>query len=399
MFERNAVVTSGIELNIPDGDFLVQYVADNVDHNIRTIDGKNIFHGMGIMATITPRSTHSQTYSVIWRRKNITSEEIANIGQINIHRYKPSRDCCRFIYEDMIYTAVYDFTSNVDFLWKSSWLLKPDQLGWSGLMQFCQKGEYPGKSNIVFLPMIDLNTSDLSCIFLTINFVSRHSRKYSVVPILTFYQLVWWKAMCIVNDEPPESDLKRTVLRLGSFHTQMNLLRSIGHIMKGSGLQEVLELIYANNAVGHILSGKAVQRAIRGHFLVNTALDALLLAKEYKIPLEAETRTDQLECQSVDENNANESTETLESRYEDIDMADNDINQNEQIETLKSTLESMISDESSDNELSQSDIIKCVKEKINSLKSSVSQSRTGALWIQYIEMIDILRSFIKAERK
>ena len=37
---------------------------------------------------------------------------------------------------------------------------------------------------------------------------------------------------------------------------------------------------------------------------------------EYKIPLEAETRTDQLECQSLDENNANESTETLVSRYE-----------------------------------------------------------------------------------
>ena len=86
--------------------------------------------------------------------------------------------------------------------------------------------------------------------------------------------------------------------------------------MKGSGLQEVLELIYAHNTVGHILSGKAVQGAICGHFLVNTALDALLLAKAHKIPLEAEKRTNQLECQSVDENNATESTETLKSWYE-----------------------------------------------------------------------------------
>ena len=196
--------------------------------------------------------------------------------------------------------------------------------------------------------------------------------------------------MCIVNDEPTESDLKRVVIRLGAFRTQMSFLGSIGHIMKGSGLQEFLELIYANNPVSHILIGKAVQRAIRGHFLVNTALNALLLAKEYKIPLEAETKTDQFECVSVDENNANESTETLESKYEDIDMADNNVNQNEEIETFGSTLESMISDESSDNELRQSDIIKCVKEKINSLKSSVSQSRTGALRIEYMEMIDIL---------
>ena len=266
-------------------------------------------------------------------------------------------------------------------------------------MQFCQKGEYPGKSDIVFLPIIDLNPNDLTCIYSTINFVPRHSRKYDVVPILTFDQPLWWKAMCIVNDEPPESDLKRVVLRLGAFHTQMRFLGSIGHLMKGSELQEVLELIYADNAVSHILHGKAVQRTIRGHFLVNTALDVLFFTKEYKIPLKAETRTDQLECQSVDENNANESTETLESRYGDIDMADNNVNQNEEIDTLRSTLESMISDESADNELSQSDIIECVKEKISSLKRSVSQSRTGALWIHYMEMIDILQSFIKAERK
>ena len=133
---------------------------------------------------------------------------------------------------------------------------------------------------------------------------------------MTFEQPLWWNSTCIVNDESPESDLKRVVLRLGAFHTQMRFLGSIGHIMKGSGVQEALELIYAHNAVSHILSGKAVQGEIHGHFLVNTPLNALLLAKEYKIPLEAEKRADQLECQSVDENNATESTETLESRYE-----------------------------------------------------------------------------------
>ena len=106
MFKRNAAVASGTELNILDGDCLVQYVADYVDHNIRSIDGKNTFHGMGIIATITPRNTDSQTYLDISRRKNITSEEIANIGQINIHQYKPPLDRCRFIYEDMIYTTV-----------------------------------------------------------------------------------------------------------------------------------------------------------------------------------------------------------------------------------------------------------------------------------------------------
>ena len=73
---------------------------------------------MGIIVTITPRNTHSQTYSVISRRKNITSEEIQNIGEINIHQYKPPRDRCRFIFEDMIYTIVYDFTQMLTFCGK-----------------------------------------------------------------------------------------------------------------------------------------------------------------------------------------------------------------------------------------------------------------------------------------
>ncbi len=38
----------------------------------------------------------------------------------------------------------------------------------------------------------------------------------------------------------------------------MSFLGSIGHLMAASGLQEVLELIYAPNAVIHMLSGKAI---------------------------------------------------------------------------------------------------------------------------------------------
>eukprot|EP00794_Sanderia_malayensis_P014577 gene14577-16079_t len=51
-YERNAAVATGIDLDIPDGECLVQYVADNVGHNVTTIDGKNTFHGMGLF----PRS-------------------------------------------------------------------------------------------------------------------------------------------------------------------------------------------------------------------------------------------------------------------------------------------------------------------------------------------------------
>jgi len=48
------------------------------------------------------------------------------------------------------------------------------------------------------------------------------------------------------------------VLCLGGFHTEMNFLGCIGHLMDSSGLQEMLESIYAPNAVVHMLSGKAI---------------------------------------------------------------------------------------------------------------------------------------------
>ena len=55
--------------------------------------------------------------------------------------------------------------------------------------------------------------------------------------------------------------------------------------MAGLGLQELLELVYAKNAVIHMLSGKAVSRAIRGHFLVDGALNGMLASKTFNVPL------------------------------------------------------------------------------------------------------------------
>ena len=55
-YERSAAISEGVQF--PDffpGQF-IQYVADNVDHNIRTLDGHNTSHRMGIIATLTPGS-------------------------------------------------------------------------------------------------------------------------------------------------------------------------------------------------------------------------------------------------------------------------------------------------------------------------------------------------------
>ena len=52
----------------------------------------------------------------------------------------------------------------------------------------------------------------------------------------------------------------------------MNLMGAIGTLLDGSGIKEILGTIYGANAVQHIMTGKAVQRAVRGHLLLDQCL-------------------------------------------------------------------------------------------------------------------------------
>ena len=72
--------------------------------------------------------------------------------------------------------------------------------------------------------------------------------------------------------------MKSVVLRLGGLHTEMTFPGCIRHGMAGSGIKDLFDLVYAKNAVSHMLSGKAIARAVRGHFLVDAALNVLLCA-------------------------------------------------------------------------------------------------------------------------
>ena len=132
-----------------------------------------------------------------------------------------------------------------------------------------------------------------------LHFVCRQAKFYGVTPIVTFDQLLYWKYLIIKASEPVGSCIKSVVLRLGGFHLQMSFLGSIGHLMAGSGLQELLETVYAGNSVKHMLSGKAVSRAIREHLLVCSALNTVLVANTYNLPLP--------ECPDSDEESGSDS--------------------------------------------------------------------------------------------
>ena len=65
----------------------------------------------------------------------------------------------------------------------------------------------------------------------------------------------------------------------------MSFLGTIGLLMAGSGISNLLSCVYAENIVLHLLSGKVISRSIRGHIMASAALNTLLICSVLDIPL------------------------------------------------------------------------------------------------------------------
>lgn len=432
------------KMNFPaDDHHFIQYMADNVDHNVATLDGMNTFHGMGMIAAITPTV---QERTPIPRKIDVKLEDVIKKARIDIRYYKGEKHgMLNLRFEKLETVITYDPTKEIEILWKTSWLLLPQRPSWSGVMQTVHTGDFPGQASFIFMPMIDLHPSDKTCIYSTLLFICGEAKRYSKTPIVTFDQPLWWKALAIITSEPDTSDLHGIVLRLGPFHMEMSFLACIGHLMADTGLQEALSVVYAPNAVNAMLQGKAVTRAVRGHFLVDAALNALLASEAFHAPLpRLEVRME--EDRSFDEFNATPAT-TLsdESSIQDDSVTDiqamaseshekpdfeteaalkmNQISMKDVPHDVRTTIKSSPADEvhpSVDNtdsdfleafeiyrkviegNLSLSDLKTCesickITKKLED-HTMAFNSRTSTLWLQYMAMIDILKTFIKAER-
>ena len=168
----------------------------------------------------------------------------------------------------------------VDILWEISLRFKQPAPGWQGMMHVLNKQcEHLGKSSVVFLPMIDLYPGDKTCIVSTLEYICKLAYEQNITPVVTFDQPLFWKASDVQQEVSDENPIQDVVLFLGGFHPFMNLLGAIGTLMDGSGLKDILETIYGENAVVHMMSGKAVQRSFRGHLLISQCLTNLIVSK------------------------------------------------------------------------------------------------------------------------
>ncbi|KAG1656137.1 Solute carrier family 35 member G1 [Nymphon striatum] len=275
-FKQSAMATeeaSQISTKFPPGTF-TQYVADNVDHNLCTLDGKDTFHGMGIIISSTNKSRLQRQSQTIKREFLKPVSQVTKDKGIPLVQYIDSNFCVmsKKIFTDLRQLQFnHEFTieSNIYLLWQTSYFFKQqNRPSWSGFMQTFRSGDYPGQSEINLLPIINLNPSDMTCSYSTLLFVIDQCKKNNSGPAcITFDEPLWIKATEIASKKSLD-----ILCRLGGFHMLMSFLGSVGTVMKGSGLSECLQTIYGENSVTHIMSGKAVSRALRSHFLLQSAL-------------------------------------------------------------------------------------------------------------------------------
>ena len=139
----------------------------------------------------------------------------------------------------------------------------------------------------------------------------------------------------------------------------MNLLGATGTLMDGSGLKQIIETIYGENAVVHMMSGKSVQRAFRGHLLVDQCLTHQIVAKIIE-----------------DEPGFENVLKELETLYTLTETGERDM-----------------------DSLLKSDCIGTIADRLKSKECELSgHSKTSKQWLNYQQMLGVARELIEANR-
>ena len=106
--------------------------------------------------------------------------------------------------------------------------------------------------------MIDHNPTKEKCIYSTLLFIQEQAKILNIVtPFITFDQPLLLKTV-----EITKSKSTNVVCKLGGFHL----------LMKTS---ELFHVVYRSATAVHMMSGKAYTRALRAHFLVQSALELI----------------------------------------------------------------------------------------------------------------------------
>ena len=259
------------------------YAADNVDVMTKSLDGKNTFHGTGLI--FAHISSGSFTDKVIPRNK--VTEEQLQTHEIMIKSYPRSKEM-----QTLDSIQLRELTLNrtllnpaplmtVEYLRAAAALKYCSVPQLSGAMRVMTKhDEVTGKHKIEFLGIIDLPSTDMSCVYTTLLFVEAQHKKMKLPGhgVCTFDQPLWQKAMIV------KAHMNiHMVIMLGNFHVQMSFLGCIGYVMTNSGLEKAHISIYGDKYVKKIINGKDNDWPMRANSLRKLLLQQIPEEKQYAV--------------------------------------------------------------------------------------------------------------------
>lgn len=225
----------------------------------------------------------------------------------------------------------------------------------------------PGvKTEIAYLPLWDSSPTELSTVYTvmqSLQDITRHLGQLNAV--VTFDQAVYRLAKEIQWKRPEQfSDM---VVRMGGFHIVLNYLGTIGKMIGDAGINELLvdANMYSEATVGAILKGKNYNRSIRAHKLLREAL-GICEWREY------------INSGDIDEN----STKAL---YEQAAIVSR--NCSDQSNHLKESYDQMVNQ------------VYAEWGKFTEFRKKLEErSHLAKFWLNYMNAVDLLLTFIRAER-
>ncbi|XP_044003051.1 uncharacterized protein LOC122848794 [Aphidius gifuensis] len=343
-----------------------QYVFDNTDHNVITIDGHKTFHCLGGIWVLTPDHEVSLEGESKKLSKMPPSSQIASVNEIP--DVNLPIDC-----KGNIDKITFEDTNklnlgNSDYLplhyTTYLWLKHLNFSGipsWHGFLEKMYGEEIShSTSRVMCLPFINHKATEYLSIHTALTYSIQQAKKNNQIIVFVTFDLPLYKIARDICTSLQDTDLKYVYVRLGGFHMLMSYLGGIGNIMEGSGLSELWSTVYAPKSVKHLLAGHAFTRSVRANILTYTALGHLI-------------------CEQIDKDKVKELKDYLNELFNDIDQDPYN--------------GPYIGDCNSDD-----NICKMNEKFIQELKRLKYYGPTAKLWIQYFECITIMLQYIEAER-
>ncbi|KAJ8882136.1 hypothetical protein PR048_018624 [Dryococelus australis] len=200
-----------------------QYLFDNADVNVDTLDGSNTLHAMGGIQCLT----HSTTAYTDHKIKRLKIIPIAKLIWEFADKKHPISHAVTVLPNDFAWLLTK---------WKGF-----NVAGWNGFMEKATSANAYSKSRILYLPFINAPPSSCDTIHTALLTANEESRQ-------------------ILASNP---DLSSVRVRLGGFHLLI-------------GLQDVLSVIYAAGSADMLL-GYAYSRAVRARILCYLAITKIIL--------------------------------------------------------------------------------------------------------------------------